>query len=235
MTSISSIQTVTTLASSNISSILTTNNGGVEMTFNVNDPISVASLQNSFLSLSTVTTIDLSGASTLYMVDIPGAENQSTLSGMSTLQSISTAQAVSTLEGVSTFQGMSSLAAIEVDINDIFNSHHTLIQIERQNKEMFASLDFSQFKNTLYKWAALNYPDSFLAYSFPVTTPPMTNCIYCCSDGNPKNIWDYIPYCLGMSIQDWLTSYQSKVSGITLSFSVNANPYVLNIHVSRSV
>lgn len=231
MTSISSIQTVMT---STVSSILTTNNGGVEMTFNPNDPISVASLQNSFLSLSTLTTFDFSGDSTLYMVDISGAEHQSTLQGISTLQSISTAQAVSTLEGVSTLQGISSLAAIEVDINDIFNSHNTLIQIERQNKEMFASLDFSQFKNTLYKWAALNYPDSFLAYSFPVTTPPVTNCIYCCSDGNPKNIWDYIPYCLGMSIQDWLNSYQAKVSGITLSFSVNANPYVLNIHVTRN-
>jgi hypothetical protein len=169
------------------------------------------------------------------MVDISGAQHISSIVGLSTLQTLSTAQGLSTLEGISTLQAMSTMAAVEIDIHEIINSHNVFVEIEQQNKTNLNSLDFSVFKTTLYKWAALNYPDSFLAYSFPVTTPPMAAAgLYSCSDGNPKNIWDYIPYCLNMSIQDWISHYQAKVNGITLSFSVNADPYVINIHVTRS-
>jgi len=218
----------------NISSVLTTIYGGMEVTYNPSEPVQKLALQNSFVIFSTLITYDISGASNLYMVDISGAQHFSTIAGLSTLQALSTAQGTSTLEGISTVQGLSTMAAIEVDINDIMNSHKVFLEIEQQNKTNLNSLDFSVFKTTLYKWAALNYPDSFLAYSFPVTTPPLNAGLYSCSDGNPKNIWDYIPYCLNMSIQDWLIRYQEKVSGITLSFSINADPYILNIHVTRS-
>jgi len=232
MTTISSIQSVNM---TNISYIVTTNYGGMNVSFNPNDPMNKFSLENSFLTFSTLTTYDISGASSLYMVDISGAQNLSSIVGLSNLEILSTAQGISTVQGISTIQGLSTMAAIEVNIFDIINSHNTILQIEQQNKTNLNSLDFSVFKTTLYKWAALNYPDSFLAYSFPVTTPPLNAGLYSCSDGNPKNIWDYIPYCLNMSIQDWLSGYQAKVSGITLSFSINADPYILNIHVTRSV
>ena len=231
MTTISTIEFVTM---TNFSSLLTTNYGGVEMVYDLNNPVSRTIIENSFLSYSTLTTFDISGMSTLYNIDISGAQNHSSIVGLSNLQTLSTTQGISTLEGISTIQGVSTIAAIEIDINQIMNSHNIFVEIEEQNKTNLNSLDFSVFKTTLYKWAALNYPDSFLAYSFPVTTPPMLSGLYPCSDGNPKNIWDYIPYCLKMSIQDWLSAYQAKVSGITLSFSVNADPYYINIHVTRS-
>jgi hypothetical protein len=123
----------------------------------------------------------------------------------------------------------------EVRLDDIMNSHNTLIEIEKENKIKFNSLDFVQFKLTLYKWASQGCPDSFIAYSFPIITPPTTDYLYNCSCGNPKNIWDYITYCMGSSIPEWISVYQSKVSGITLSFSVNTNPYFINIHVSRVI
>ena len=229
-----SISTIDSVAMTNISSVLTTNNGGMEVSYNPSEPLQKLALQNSFLIFSTITTYDISGASNLYLVDISGAQHHSSIVGLSTLQTLSTAQGISTLEGISTVQGLSTMAAIEVNIFDIINSHNVFVQIEQQNKTNLNSLDFSLFKTSLYKWAALNYPDSFLAYSFPVATPPIASGLYSCSDGNPKNIWDYIPYCLGMSIQDWITGYQAKVNGITLSFSVNADPYVINIHVTRS-
>ena len=122
---------------------------------------------------------------------------------------------------------------IEVSLDEIMNSHNTLIEIENQNKVTFNSLNFVQFKANLYKWAAMDYPDSFLAYSFPVILPPSFNSFYNCSDGISKNIWDYIPYCMGSSIVDWMNEYQTKVNGITLSFSISTNPYILNLHVSR--
>jgi len=231
MTTISSIQSIDM---ENISSFLTTNYGGVEVSLNPNYPMDRINLQNSFLTFSTLMAYDMSGAAKLYMVDISGAQQVSTMVGLSNLETLSTAQGISTMQGISTVQGLSTMAEIEVDINEIMNSHKVLLEIEHQNRTQLASLDFSVFKTTLYKWAALNYPDSFLAYSFPVTTPLVNAGLYSCSDGNPKSIWDYIPFCLNMSIQDWLLRYQEKVSGITLSFSINADPYVLNIHVTRS-
>jgi hypothetical protein len=231
MTTISTIDFVTM---TNISSLVTTNYGGVEMVYDLSNPLNKTIVENSFLTYSTVTTYDITGMSNLYYVDISGAQNHSTIVALSNLQTLSTTQGISTLEGISTIQGLSSIAAIEIDIHQIMNSHNIFLEIEEQNKTNLNSLDFSVFKTTLYKWAALNYPDSFLAYSFPVTTPPISAGLYPCSDGNPKNIWDYIPYCLKMSIPDWLSRYQAKVSGITLSFSVNADPYYINIHVTRS-
>jgi len=203
------------------------------MIYDLNNPFHRTIIENSFLSYSTVSTYDISGMSTLYTVDISGAQNHSSIVALSNLSNLSTTQGISTLEGISTVQALSSIAAIEIDINQIMNSHNIFLEVEQQNKTNLNSLDFSVFKSTLYKWAALNYPDSYLAYSFPVTTPPISAGLYPCSDGNPKNIWDYIPYCLKTSIPDWLSGYQAKVSGITLSFSVNADPYYINIHVTR--
>ena len=228
------ISTIDSVSMTNISSVLTTNYGGMEVSYEPNFIFNIITLQNSFLTYSTLTTYDISGASSLYMVDISGAQHISSIVGLSTLQTLSTAQGLSTLEGISTLQAMSTMAAVEIDIHEIINSHNVFVEIEQQNKTNLNSLDFSVFKTTLYKWAALNYPDSFLAYSFPVVTPPISSGLYSCSDGNPKSIWEYIPYCLNMSIQDLISHYQAKVNGITLSFSVNADPYVLNIHVTRN-
>jgi hypothetical protein len=214
-----------------LSSINTVNTGGVPFDFHsqVYFNMSIPNL----ISLSSVMTYDLSGSPTYYTIDISGAQNLSTLQSIQHIQELSTLEGTSTIEGISTMQSLSSLAAIEVNLDDIINSHNTLIEIESRNKTTLNSLDFNQFKSNLYKWAAQGYPDSFLAYSFPVNTPPMTVNLYNCSDGNPKNIWDYIPFCLNLSLQDWVNVYQQKVNGLKLSFSVNENPYVVNIHVTR--
>ena len=222
------ISTIDSINISNISSILTTNYEGVEMTYNPNNPFHAVDMRNSFLTYSTLITYDLSGESNVYMIDISGAQNL-----LNTMTPYKIEEA-STLAGISTMQGLSTIAAIEIDFNDIINSHNILLEIEKENKRTLNTLDFSVFKTNLYKWGSLNYPDSFQAYSFPVTTPSMSSGLYLCSDGNPKNIWDYIPFCLNMSIAEWLSAYQAKVNGITLSFSVNENPYIINIHVTRS-
>jgi hypothetical protein len=214
-----------------VSSFNTINLGRVPYSFN---PLSVVDIDTmNLLNYSSIMTYDLSGSPTYYSIDIPGVVHLSTMKGLSDLETLSTMESLSTLEGLSTIQALSTLASVEVSLDDIINSRTTLLEIEAQNKKTFYTLDFSQFKTTLYKWAAQGYPDSFLAYSFPVITPPMTGSVYNCSDGNPKNIWDYIPFCLNLSLQDWLTTYQQKVNGMTLSFSINENPYVVNIHVSR--
>lgn len=215
-----------------ISSFNTINIGGVAVDFHSKIFFDIYS-QN-LLTLSSITTYDLSGSSTLYTIDISGAQNLSTIQSIQNIQEVSTLEGLSTVQGISTIQALSTMASFEVNLDDIMNSHNTLLEIEVRNKTSLNSLDFNQFKSNLYKWAAEGYPDSFLAYSFPVVTPTMNANLYNCSDGNPKNIWDYIPFCLNLSLQDWLTKYQEKVNGFKLSFSINQNPYVVNIHVTRA-
>jgi len=217
-----SISSIKQLNLDTISSLHIINHAGYDLSFT---PMNIESLN--LLTTSSLMSYDFAGVSTNYIIDIPGAINQSTLQGTNALSELST------MQGISTVQGLAATANYQVILDDIINSHDTLLATEEHNKKTFNSLDFSIFKTNLYKWAAQGYPDSFQAYSFPVTTPMIDAGLYMCSDGNPKTIWDYIPYCIGHSIQDWLNLYQQKVNGITLSFSVTQNPYTLNIHVTR--
>lgn len=225
---IASISSMQQIDATTISTFNVINNVGYNFIF---DPTTIQDID--FFTVSSLTTYDLSGVSTNYIVDISGAINLSTVQGLNAISELSTMRGMSTMEGISTVQGIAKMANYQVLLDDIINSHNTLIATEQYNKTTFNSLDFSVFKSNLYKWAAQGYPDSFQAYSFPVTTPLIESGLYTCSDGNPKTIWDYIPYCIGYSINDWLSLYQEKVNGITLAYSVNQNPYTLNIHVTR--
>ena len=215
----------------NVSSFQTINGMGMtSMPFEVSNRMPFLS---PFYAYSTITTWDISGNTTRYDVDISGARHISTIEGLSTIEATSTAAGIIDAHNLSTQQAISTLANVQVNISDIINSHNLLIHLEEQNKTNLGALDFVQFKTTLYKWAALNYPDSFLAYTFPVVTPTVVNNMYPCSDGKPRNIWDYIPFCLGNPLDAWLMTYQGQVAGIKLSFSINAEPYNINVHVSK--
>jgi len=226
--SLSSIQKINI---ETISSINTINLGNVPRSLNRMNMVEIDTMN--LLLYSSIMSYDLSGNPTYYTIDISGVVNLSTVTSLSEIGNISTMEGLSTLQGISTIEALSTMASFEVNLDDVMNSHNTLIEIELQNKTTLNSLNFNLLKSNLYKWAAQGYPDSFLAYSFPVMTPCMNACLYNCSDGNPKNIWDYIPFCLNLSLQDWVNMYQGKVNGIKLSFSVNENPYVVNIHVTR--
>lgn len=194
--------------------------------------------------ISSIYQIDTTTVSSFNTINIQGifhSFNTNELQYLSTINLLTVSSLVTyDLSGISTnytvdISGVEYLSTnqIEINFNDIVDSHNTLVEIESQNKLALNGLDYSALKQSLYKWAALGYPDSHLAYSFPVITPLTTAYTYPCSDGNSRTIWDYIPFFLGTSINDWLANYQTKMNGITLSFSVNSNPYVLNLHVSR--
>lgn len=130
---------------------------------------------------------------------------------------------------------MSSTTNISLD--DIINTHQTYLRTEEQIKGNLTSLDFELLKTNLYTWAAKGYQDSYAAYQLPVyPLPPDTPkpaAAIPCSDGVLRNIWDYIPFCLGMSIGELLQSYEAKLYGISLAYSLQANPYILVIHVTK--
>ena len=129
---------------------------------------------------------------------------------------------------------MSSDSGFLLSINDIMNSRETLVATEETNKATLTSLDFNLLKTNLYTWASKGYPDSYVAFSFPIISPGTTNGALSCSDGNSRNIWDYIPFFLGKSVSELFESYQAQIHGITLTYSLQASPFIMNMHVTRA-
>ena len=124
--------------------------------------------------------------------------------------------------------------SVVISIDDIMNSQKALLATEIQNKTTLTSMDFNALKTNLYTWASLGFPDSFLAFTFTIVSPTMINGNCSCSDGVARGIWDYVPFCLGTSIQTLVDGYQAQIQGINLSFSLSASPYVLNLHVTKA-
>jgi hypothetical protein len=124
-----------------------------------------------------------------------------------------------------------------ISLDDIINTHQTYLRTEEQIKGNLTSLDFELLKTNLYTWAAKGYQDSYAAYHLPVYPMPPDipepAAAIPCSDGSLRTIWDYIPFCLGMSIGELLQSYEAKLYGISLAYSLQANPYILVIHVTK--
>lgn len=124
-----------------------------------------------------------------------------------------------------------------ISLDDIINTRQIYLRTEEQIKGNLTSLDFELLKTNLYTWAAKGYQDSYAAYQLPVyPLPPDTPepaASIPCSDGSLRTIWDYIPFCLGMSIGELLQSYEAKLYGISLAYSLQANPYILVIHVTK--
>jgi hypothetical protein len=158
--------------------------------------------------LNSVETLDLSGTKNVYGIDLSGAIHLSTLTGIEN--------------------------AYVIKLDDIDSSLQTLIQKELNNKNILMNLDYDLLKKNLYTWAANGYQDSFMAHKFILNDPTVTNGKYTCSDGVLRDIWKYMSFILGMSIQELVTSFQAKLKGIVVSYSVEINPITLNLHVSKA-
>jgi hypothetical protein len=158
--------------------------------------------------IKSIETLDLSGTPTVYGIDISGVAHLSTITGIE--------------------------EAYIIKLDDIDSSLQTLIQKELNNKNSLINIDYDLLKKNLYTWAANGYTDSFKAYTMTINDPIVTNGRYTCSDGVFRDVWEYIPFILGMSIQQLISSFQVKLKGISLSYSVEINPLSLNLHVSKA-
>ena len=158
--------------------------------------------------IKSVESVDLSGSINLYEIDLSGVIHLSTLTGIE--------------------------SSYVIKLDDIDSSLQTIIQKESNNKNAFMNLDYDLLKKNLFTWAANGYPDSFKAYTMKMNDPTITNGRYTCSDGVFRDVWEYIPFILGMSIHEVVTSFQVKLKGMTLSYSVEVNPTTLNLHVSKA-
>ena len=126
-------------------------------------------------------------------------------------------------------------ASLVITLDQIMNSQQTLLAVEAGNKTTMNSMDFSAFRTNLYGWASAGYPDSYLAYTFLLNMPPTdASGNFNCSDGTARSFTDYVPFCLGTSIQTLVDGYQAQLYGMTLSYALNESPYSLLLNVSKA-
>ena len=121
-----------------------------------------------------------------------------------------------------------------ISLNELATSNAALKATEAANKKSLEAFDSSILMNNLHQWAGTGFQASYVVYQLQVVTPVKTTSLYNCSDGTPRNVWDYIPFCLGYPITTLVANFQNKVEGMTFTFSLEEVPtIVLKIHVSK--
>jgi hypothetical protein len=120
-----------------------------------------------------------------------------------------------------------------VTLEALLSSVNTFSAIETGNKNTLETLNTATFMQNLHAWAATGFIDSYSVYQFTLVAPQLTGNKYSCSDGTPRALFDYIPFFLGYSLPTFMATLQTKVAGITLSYSVSEDPIILQIHASR--
>lgn len=122
-----------------------------------------------------------------------------------------------------------------IALDTIQSSIQNLKKIENTNRDLLQNLDYDTLETNLHKWGINGCPDSYLVYEFILTEPEVINGRYTCSDGVLRDIWDYIVFILGSSVQNMLDMHELNLQGIKLGFSVKTSPITLGIHALRSV
>jgi len=129
-----------------------------------------------------------------------------------------------------------STPTVLISIEDLASSNAALKATELANKNSLELFDESIFMNSLHKWAGTGFQASYPVYELKVVTPVKTTELFNCSDGTPRNVWDYIPFCLGYPITQLVDTFQRRVSGMSFSFSLEDVPsIILKIHVTKQV
>jgi len=196
------------------------------------------------LTISSIAVTNLSSITSFYVPNLSSIQEQSTIESIqsyfdrSSARSLSTSQGIMDLpitptEKISTLIALSTNSFI-VSLDDILEEANTYLTTENNNKHMLQNLNYDLLKTNIITWAKQGFSDSYPVYQLPVTLPPgdPTQLIRC-SDGGLRNIWEYIEFFLGSSMQSVIDEIHAKLDGITLTYSVQANPYIVVLHATR--
>ena len=130
---------------------------------------------------------------------------------------------------VSILEDMISLASIA-------SSNQVLVQVEANNKKILETFDLTGYTNNLHKWVAASYPVAYQIYYYTLTMPmQQKGSTYLCSDGQYREIWPYVDFCLGYGLSTtFLSNLQTKFEGINISYSLQTNPpsILIGIHAT---
>jgi hypothetical protein len=98
--------------------------------------------------------------------------------------------------------------------------------IDRISVLAFVNPDVEDLKRKLFQWTSLGFLPNFTIYSITLEPPNK------CSDGVVRNTFEYANYLLATTLSAKFQELQSKLPGMTLSYSLP--PSEIRMHVSKS-
>jgi hypothetical protein len=113
-------------------------------------------------------------------------------------------------------------------MDELMGSYSATVAKEAADKQLLSSLvnpTRDGFRPQLFQWASVGFPDLYIVQSIPVTPPAM------CIDGVPREIGQYVEYCIGKNLGEMIEGLKALMTGIQPSWSMNGN--TLRIHVTK--
>ena len=114
-------------------------------------------------------------------------------------------------------------------IDELTSSYGAVVakeQVDKNSLSILISESRGNLRVPLFQWAAQGFPVGYVVQTFSLDAPPI------CSDGVSRSVNQYFEFCLGMTMGDLITSIQSRMSGIVLSYTFMGN--TLQLKVSKA-
>jgi hypothetical protein len=107
--------------------------------------------------------------------------------------------------------------------------HDTTLESEaadRVSMNFIINPSTSGIQQNLIQWASAGFPSNYQVLSVALIHPSP------CSDGKVRDMYEYIVYLTGSTIDTLTASFQSNFLGIRFSYIISANN-VVNLHASK--
>lgn len=102
-----------------------------------------------------------------------------------------------------------------VTLEEIMSSAEVVRQKESQDKqtlEDIGNMDVDFLRSKLIQWALVGCPNAYPITEVKITPPTI------CSDGQSRELQDYILFCSGKMFHEHIDTLQSKLPDIRVSF-----------------
>lgn len=115
-----------------------------------------------------------------------------------------------------------------IRLEDILSSMEVLRVKEASDKsslEAIETISYDILRPRLIQWATSGFRNAYPIYEIYMTAPPL------CSDGESRNLYDYIQFVSGKTIGDHVAGLQARLPDMTVSFAYSG--YSILIVVSK--
>ena len=228
----STITNIEEISRSNISTLVSVDFAGV-VNYSIDTTVDL-------LKISSIRASYTTGNITTYVPNYSVLQERSTISAMKDFFVKSSDANVSTSIGVmksstTLSQKLSTLIGISTNcfaltLEDVLKVTNGYMDTENANKSSLKGLDYDVLKNNIFAWVTKGFPESYPVYKLYFTLPENTTSLIPCSDAVPRNIPDYIDFCVGMPLQELIDSYNTMVDDITLTYSIQNKAVVINVN-----
>jgi len=111
-----------------------------------------------------------------------------------------------------------------ITLQDILSATELLRAREASDKvklDAIGTITFETLRASLLQWATRGFPNAYVVHEVPIVAPPT------CSDGEVRNLTNYIPFCSGKTIQEHIAVLQARLPDITVSFAYTGSAILI--------